>query len=196
MAIIFNPLSPEDLKKIGEYLEKKIRLTKTSKIIVLGISFLSISLLAFLLSSTATENGHIRGYQLISEYGFTSAKIFLGLHFLTLLVLIVPRFPDKFQFAALFSLINIPLLFLIYYELERKITQSPNTVNESIICFFMLMFCWIAFGLETYKTKPRLFIFKILTGFNDKIQYFYDEYAMIDYKKAISKFKTKRKNKG
>ncbi len=175
MSIIFNPLSPEDVKKIGEYFEKRIKFTKTSKIIILGVCFLSVSLIAFLLSSTAIGLGYIRGYELVFKYGLVSAKVFLVLHCLTLLMLIIPRFPDKFQFATLFTLINIPLLFFIYYEVGQKITRSSNTVNESIVCFFMLMFCWIMFGLETYKTSPKIIWFKWLAGINDKMQREFDQ---------------------
>lgn len=189
-------LPPEDARKIAERLEKKVKSTKTRSIINLGLVLLIISILAFMLSSSSLKpSGTIHGYDLIFRYKLMTAQIFMLLHVLTIIVLLSPV-QDKFQFATIFTLINVPLLFFIYMcDAAKRIPGFQSEANISMLCFFMLMVCWMIFGLETYKASPKFAFFKLLKTFNDKIQYFFDEYAMLDYKKAVKKLKERRKGK-
>ena len=192
MAIIFSPFSSDQVKKISETIERRIKWTKSGYILLTGVCLAAISLVTFLFSSSFSGTKTVTGYELIIRYQLKTAIGFAFLHVLTLIVLVVPKLLDKFRYATLFALVNILLLFLVYaYEAPRAIRDFRGFSGLS---FIALLLCWILFDLETYKTKSKNPLFIFISLVNDKIQYLYDEYAMLDYRKAIKKYKARHKS--
>lgn len=101
--------SPNQYKKIGEHIEKKVLKTSDQSAILLGAALLLISLCAFLFSALTRELGCATGYELILRSHNMLATIFATFHLLAIVFLLIPNFPDKFQFATTFTIINIPL---------------------------------------------------------------------------------------
>ena len=189
--MMFNPFSFDQIKKISEAIEEGVRRTKINRTILAGVCLLVGSLVAFLFSSSDVGREAVNGYELIIKYKLKTATGFVFLHALTLFALAVPKLRDKFQFATLFTLMNILLLFLIYaYEAPLAIRDFRGFSGLTLIALFL---CWILFGLEAYKTKSKNPLFVFIGLVNDKIQYFYDEYAMLNYRKAIKKFRGRYK---
>jgi len=165
----------EGYKKIAEVIEKKVYKLKPAKIIFLGTLVVALSLFLFMVAKWRTDQGVINGMELVFKYGMMSATTFVILHVLTVLVLLLPIIPDKFQFATLFTLINIPLSFAIYAEVEAKMKVISYKANLAVLCFFCLMFCWILFGLEATRRESKLAIFRFWGKINAWIQKKYDE---------------------
>ena len=105
-------LSPKQYKKIGEQIENKVLKASEKSAILLGVAPLAVSLCFFLFSPSTRDLSCATGYELVAG-GKISAIFFVAAHLVSIFALLIPNFPDKFQFATTFTIVSIPLLFFI-----------------------------------------------------------------------------------
>ena len=167
-------LFPEQCKKIGSYIEKKVLKTGDQSAILIGVIFFLISLCAFLFSPSTRELSCATGYELVA-YHKISAIFFVATHLLAVLVLLIPNFPDKFQFATTFTIIGIPLLFCIMTNGFKSEGTACTNIPYSVVSFFALMFCWMICGIKANHRKSQLMPFRFIGKLNAWIQEKFDK---------------------
>lgn len=154
---------PEEYKKVSRAIEEKVKKISDAESISFGIILITTSLLIFLVSCTRIGRDDIYGFQLITKYRVVTAQLFVLFHVLTIIVLAPRKFPDRFQFATLFSLVNVALFFSIYtVEARNKISNFPDTGNISVACFFILAITILLFGIKAHYRESQLWVFKQL----------------------------------
>lgn len=155
---------------ICEKIEKTVYSKNSKDLKIIGIVLVILSLLFFIFSGDSKGKMFSLFTHSVIVDRMPSAIAFLLLHVLTVVVLLIPKFPDKFQFATLFTFINIILFFRVI-----GVICYDNCANLSLISFFILMICWLLFGLEATRCDSRLLIFKLFGRFNARIQKKYDQ---------------------
>jgi hypothetical protein len=168
-------LSPDQSKFIGELIEKKVLKTTDRSSIFLGVVLFLISLGTFLFSTLTSELGCATGYELIFTSHNLFAILFAILHLFASATLVIPRFPDKFQFATTAAIVNIPLFFIIMTSGARVDgTPCSEGMPAAVISFFALMVCWMNCGIKAQYRESQLMPFKIIGKLNVWIQEKYD----------------------
>jgi hypothetical protein len=166
----------KNLRDISEKIEKVVYGKKSRDVKNVGLVLVAESLIFFVFSIDKSGVVLSKNMHALIDYKLPSAIIFFALHVFTLIVLIIPQMVDKFQFATLFTLINIPLLFRVNIVVcDMKMPLYDKLLNLSIACFFLLMACQILFGLEATRQQANLTFFRSFGKLNAWIQKKFDE---------------------
>lgn len=166
----------KNIRNVSEKIEKLVYGRKIRDIKNIGSALVVASLIFFVCSVDKTGVTFSKNMHALIDYKLPSTVVFFALHVFTLIVLMIPRMADRFQFATLFTLINIPLLFRMNIAVsDMNMPQYDNLLNLSVACFFLLIACWVLFGLEATRQEARLWFFKAFGRLNAWIQKKFDE---------------------
>lgn len=159
------------ITKAGYY---SLRNVKTPYIVA-GIACLfTISLALLCIEVNPVDGGIVMGYEFITKYHFKWAYTYVLLQLASLLIMITPKFPDKFQFvmwlciAACFS-----WAILYLYEVRSHIPNFPREVNLSVGGFMLLLICGFMACERTAHKPPQLGLFKLIDKYSpESIKYY------------------------
>jgi len=149
----------------------------TKKIRLVGILLTITGLLCFLFGTAEIQkNTFITNIYLIYRYNLIFGWGVILCHILACIVLFMNSLIDKFRWACLFVIVNVPCFFLFgIWELHKHFPSVQDTASLTVIDFFVSLILMLMFGLESQKSVPQNSFFKILRVYGAKIQADFDK---------------------